>query len=198
MVLWYYGFMKIFSYISLKGGAGKTMSCLATASALNRAGYKVAVLDLDPQASARAWARTAEFPFAVLNPAQAAQTPSGTEWLLVDTPPNSLPILRDTAETSDYIVVPLNAGAQEIDRLRPTMDEIGKTHLKPDCVIGVLPTRIPNSSERKIMPEVLEELGYKVLGLIPEKVDYFRAFGRQFTPELEEPYAVALRALGIL
>lgn len=190
--------MKILSYISLKGGAGKTMSCLATASSQARAGHIVAVLDLDPQASARAWARTAEFPFPVFSPAQAAQTPPGTEWLLVDTPPNSLPILKDTAETSDYIVVPLNAGAQEIDRLRPTMDEIGSTRLKEGCVIGVLPTRIPNSAERKLMPEVLEELGYNAIGLVPEKVDYFRSFGRLFTSDLEEPYAQALRALGVL
>jgi chromosome partitioning protein len=190
--------MKTLAYISLKGGAGKTMSALASASALARVGHRVAVLDLDPQASARAWARTADFPFPVLSPAQAAQTPSGTEWLVVDTPPNSVPILHDTAESSDYIIVPLNAGPQEIDRLAPTMAEIAKAGKKPGCRVAVLPTRIPNSAERKLMPEVLEELGYDVIGLVPESVQYFRSFGGLFSIELERPYSDALERLGAL
>jgi chromosome partitioning protein len=46
------------SFIGSKGGCGKTTSALGLAVAATRAGQDVALIDLDPQASAANWGCT--------------------------------------------------------------------------------------------------------------------------------------------
>ena len=47
--------MKIISFISQKGGVGKTTLAIHLAVAFSADGLNVAILDLDPQASAAEW-----------------------------------------------------------------------------------------------------------------------------------------------
>ena len=49
--------MKVVTFSSAKGGVGKTTLILSLACAAQRAGDRVAVLDLDPQGSALLWHR---------------------------------------------------------------------------------------------------------------------------------------------
>ena len=50
--------MHIISFITQKGGAGKSTLSFSTAVAAVEAGERVAILDLDSQGAATAWART--------------------------------------------------------------------------------------------------------------------------------------------
>jgi chromosome partitioning protein len=50
--------MNILSFISQKGGAGKSTLSFSTAVAAQEAGERVAILDLDSQGAALAWAQT--------------------------------------------------------------------------------------------------------------------------------------------
>jgi chromosome partitioning protein len=67
--------MKTIAVISQKGGAGKTAIALNLAVAALRSGNQRAVIDIDPQASAKCWhdLRQAEAPVVVS--AQAARLP---------------------------------------------------------------------------------------------------------------------------
>ena len=47
----------IIGVINIKGGVGKTTSSLAIATAAQRSGLSVTVVDTDPQGSATLWAR---------------------------------------------------------------------------------------------------------------------------------------------
>ena len=47
--------MKIVAIISQKGGAGKTTLAVHLAAAAAKAGYRTAVIDLDPQGTAASW-----------------------------------------------------------------------------------------------------------------------------------------------
>ena len=90
------GAKMIVSLINLKGGVGKTTSCIALATAAARDGKEVVVLDADPQGSATFWADNAEdngeeLPFAVdaANPAtvkRAAKKFKGDpgRWAFID------------------------------------------------------------------------------------------------------------------
>lgn len=65
-----------------KGGTGKTTMAVLLAHALAEAGKRVAVLDLDPQATATAWLRECES-------GKVAEYQKGSEYdaVLIDTPP---------------------------------------------------------------------------------------------------------------
>ena len=65
-----------------KGGTGKTTLTVLLAHALAEAGKRVAILDLDPQATATAWLRECES-------GKVAKYESGSEYdaVFVDTPP---------------------------------------------------------------------------------------------------------------
>ena len=64
--------MKTIAILSNKGGAGKTTIVLHLAVAAERRGVTVAVIDLDPQASAAEWERQPRRgqPLGYVDPAQ--------------------------------------------------------------------------------------------------------------------------------
>src|SRR3712207_4168765 len=97
MEVWGHGDMKVVAVVSQKGGAGKTTLAvhLATCAYLN--GHRVALVDLDPQATARRWGekREAEGPEVVsdhpsrLKPLLEAAKGNGADLVVVDTAPNA-------------------------------------------------------------------------------------------------------------
>ena len=83
--------------IAEKGGVGKTTMALTLAVAALGAGCKVAVFDLDPQATAAQWTdlRKNEFPWVAATPAArldavlASTTAQGVDFVVIDTPPHA-------------------------------------------------------------------------------------------------------------
>jgi chromosome partitioning protein len=47
--------MRVISFVTQKGGAGKSTLAINCAVAAERAGHKVLILDLDPQGTAEGW-----------------------------------------------------------------------------------------------------------------------------------------------
>ncbi len=87
----------IVAVVAEKGGVGKTTLALTLAVSATQAGRKVAVFDLDPQATAAQWTdrREAEFPWVLATPAarlDAALTNAkgqGVDFVVIDTPPRA-------------------------------------------------------------------------------------------------------------
>lgn len=107
--------MNIIALCNLKGGVGKTTSAIGLATAAARKGYKVRVLDTDPQGSACSWANTAEqqgtplsFPVESANVAVVESLPrtaSDDDWVFIDCPPSGN--VQDAAvEVCDFAVIP--------------------------------------------------------------------------------------------
>lgn len=122
----------IISLLNLKGGVGKTTSCIALATAATRDGRDVIVLDADPQGSATFWADSAEdsgkpLPFDVdaANPAtvkRAAKRYKGDpdRWAFIDCPPNGA-ILDAAQEASDFVIVPTGTGNADLVKTAETV-----------------------------------------------------------------------------
>ena len=89
--------MTTIAILSQKGGAGKTTLAINLAGAAEAAGHQVVIIDLDPQASAKAWydRRGKEHPVVVsaqaaaLAEVLATAATHGAGYAFIDTAPHS-------------------------------------------------------------------------------------------------------------
>jgi chromosome partitioning protein len=105
----------VVAVVGEKGGVGKTTICLDLAVTATRKGHKVAVLDVDQQATASKWTdrRTEEHPWVV--PTHAARIAAsieqakrqGVDFIVIDTPPHSSTDAAEAARRADVVVAPI-------------------------------------------------------------------------------------------
>lgn len=165
---------KVVSFISRKGGVGKTTSVIYAAQLLGAGGQDVGVLDLDPESSALAWARAAgDLSFEVY-PAGKREQALKHAWTVVDTPPNDARALGEAARLARYVVVVAKCNALEADRLGPTLDALAASGFTGAW--GILLTQARGTLGRE-MRAALEAEELPVLGVVPHLIKYERAFG---------------------
>lgn len=120
--------MKTIAMLGQKGGTGKTTIATALAVRAAQDGKNVALLDLDPQASARKWAkrRSGDNPaVARRDPYELAETldtlcQGGAELVIIDTPGKiEAAATAATAATkrADLALIPVRATALDLDAL---------------------------------------------------------------------------------
>src|SRR6478735_5261662 len=124
------GRMKTISFISQKGGVGKTTLAIHLAVAFAADGLNVAILDLDPQASAAEWKdfRNEEMPGVIAIP--SSRLPKvlkelegrGADVVILDTAPHSEGTALDAARASDLILVPCQPSIMDLRAMRKTAD----------------------------------------------------------------------------
>jgi chromosome partitioning protein len=176
--------------ISRKGGVGKTVTAIYCAQLLSTLGHDVAVLDKDPEGSARAWARDAmDFPYFVY-PDSKQDDALKHDWVVVDTPPNDAKALGDAARLAQYVVVIAKCNSLEADRLVPTLDALAASGYGGPW--GILLTQAKGNLGRE-MKEALDAEDLPVLGIIPHLIKYERAFGG--VPDDLAEYEAALKTV---
>ena len=183
----------IISLLNLKGGVGKTTSCIALATAAARDGKDVIVLDADPQGSATFWADNADDndrprPFEVnaANPAtikRAAKKFQGDseKWAFIDCPPNGT-ILDAAQEASDFVIIPTGTGNADLVKTAETV----RTMEANDKLYAVLLTRVlTNTNGFKVAQENLENGSISFFdAAIRQKEDLKGYFGLPFGSSL--------------
>ena len=194
--------MKIISVLSRKGGVGKTLLSIGLSQVLGEQGYRVALLDRDPEGSAMGWQHGAQangiaLPYRVIGPIEAARLES-VNFLVVDTPPNDTRSLQDTARQSNVMLVPLLPGAGEMDRLQETVKALSEATLQDGVRLGFVLNRMEHDNVSVAMRPALEELGYPVVAQIRKAVDYQRAFGNLIPASLTSPFLDALKELEVI
>jgi chromosome partitioning protein len=121
--------MKIIAIVSQKGGAGKTTVALHVAVAADQAGLSVALIDMDPQATAEtwsAWRKNDEHPAVV-----SAKAPTLTRTLekaakldadliIIDTPPLAQAEASEAVRAADLILIPCRPAAFDLHAVRMT------------------------------------------------------------------------------
>ncbi|MDR3440603.1 ParA family protein [Telmatospirillum sp.] len=117
--------MHTIAIVAEKGGVGKTTLALTLAVAAVQAGRKVAVFDLDPQATAAQWTdrREAEFPWVVATPATrldaafANAREQGVDFIVIDTPPHAGTDAVEAARRADLVLVPVEPHLYTLETL---------------------------------------------------------------------------------
>ena len=134
--------MKTVAILSGKGGSGKSTIALHLAVAAERRGYSVAVLDIDPQASAATWptaARAIRLASRLCSQAGSSRhletaREAGAALAIIDTAPHSADAAMVAAEVADLILVPCRPGILDLRAIGSTA-RIVKVAGKPAFVI---------------------------------------------------------------
>lgn len=143
--------MKVISFLTQKGGAGKTSTGLGLACAASRQEMRVGVLDLDPQASAAEWGagRTTWPGVSQLASAQGlpdaldAARRQRLDWLILDTPPRADARVGQVAAISDVILVPTAPSILDVRAIRPTLAALYRAgaHTRSRLLLTLCPPR---------------------------------------------------------
>lgn len=159
--------MKTISILSQKGGAGKTTLAINLAGAAQAANLQTVIIDLDPQANAKAWHdhRGKETP--VVISAHAAVLPEilkkaeahGADLVIIDTAPHSQTDALDAARAADLVLIPCRACLLDLKAIKTTVDLVriaGKIPASFFVINSIRPgdKALPDGAER-----VLEQHG---------------------------------------
>jgi chromosome partitioning protein len=172
--------MKTISFLSQKGGTGKTTLCVHLAVAAERAGQSAVILDLDPQASSTAWKdnRAEETPVAVslqysrLGQTLTASSQSGAAFVFIDSAPHSDQVAMAAAEAADLILIPCRAGILDIRAIAMTA-KIAKLAAKPAFVIL---NALPPQATTNLVAEAREAVAVHGLELAPVAIHQRAAY----------------------
>lgn len=127
-----------------KGGCGKTTVSMNVAGCLGRAGYKVLLIDADPQASAMKWRLNRDdsdlpfevrpYPYPTIHKEIARWDAEGHDLIVIDCPPGgtrkegkSDSITRSAALASHMVLIPVRPSPldyQASEDILPLLDEI--------------------------------------------------------------------------
>ncbi|MGC9237840.1 MAG: AAA family ATPase [Thiomonas sp.] len=133
----------IVAIVAEKGGCGKTTLALTVAVAAVRAGHKVAIFDVDTQATAANWTdrREDEFPWVVATPAarlDAAFTSAkgqGVDFIVIDTPPHAGADGVEAARRADLVLVPVEPHISSLETLPKVADMLKLAGATPVVVV---------------------------------------------------------------
>jgi chromosome partitioning protein len=142
--------MKVISVLGQKGGSGKTTLALSLAVAAHKSDKSVAVVDLDPQASACKWGdrRNADPVIISVQPGRlgsvlAKARESSADLVLIDTPARLEQSAIAAAEAADLILIPCRPTIKDTETIEATMSLIraARTEAKVAVVLNGVPPR---------------------------------------------------------
>ncbi|MBW8734934.1 MAG: AAA family ATPase [Asticcacaulis sp.] len=148
--------MKTLAIVSQKGGVGKTTIAVHIAVAAAKAGYSVAIIDLDPQATAAQWSDwrragqgddvsdnpvVVAAPHARLAPTLKEAEKMGVDLVILDSPPAADSAAVAAAKTADLVLIPTRASAFDLHAIKTTA-ELVRVAQKPAAVLlNAVPAR---------------------------------------------------------
>ena len=137
--------------ISRKGGAGKTTLACGLAVSSEQEGLVTALVDLDPQGSASAWAslRIADTPTVISG--HAAQLPAlltaardaGAELTIIDTAPHSTDAALAAARAADLVLIPCRASVADLHAIGTSIEITRQAGIAAAVVLNAAPVQGP-------------------------------------------------------
>jgi chromosome partitioning protein len=141
--------MQTIAIISQKGGTGKTTLALNLAVAAEASGFSTAIIDLDPQASAKEWSKSRERETPVVVSAHASQLEevlaaaraNGAALTIIDTAPHSERDALAAARAADLILIPCRPAILDLRAMASTKELADLARTPALAVINAAPAR---------------------------------------------------------
>ena len=153
--------MQMISFVSFKGGAGKSTALMSIASVLVERGHRVAILDADDNRPLLKWRKYADDlrtwdkrcevvgvrDFDAFAEEYRRITSGSFDYVLVDTRGGGSDFNQEIVANANLIVVPTALSIIELDEAFGTLEWIGKLlkMTSSDVPVGVLLNRTPTS-----------------------------------------------------
>ena len=143
--------MKVIAMAAQKGGSGKTTVALHLAVEAQKQGLSVAVIDADPQGSAKSWADQREDGAAVpvalvaveaVERALAAAEQDGYDLVVIDTPPHASVRSQHLIAHADLVVIPVQPSALDLAALPAMLSLIRPGTAPHRAVISAAPVGV--------------------------------------------------------
>ncbi|MBB3655329.1 chromosome partitioning protein [Rhizobium sp. BK650] len=133
--------MPVITFANTKGGAGKTTAVLLLATELARQGYRVTILDADPQHWISRWHEISghvenisviDFVTTASLPQHIGENRHNTDYFIIDLPGARNPLLATAVGLSDHVLIPIQGcamdargGAQVLELLQYLEEKAG-------------------------------------------------------------------------
>ena len=141
--------MRVITFVTQKGGSGKTTLATSCAVAAEQAGHRALILDMDPQGSAEAWyqdreadtPRLARVTSSELDLAIKKAKTAGFQVVMIDTPGRDDPATAAAIRVSDICVVPCRPTPSDMKATPPTAATIKRLNKAAAFVLTQTPVR---------------------------------------------------------
>lgn len=160
--------MKAITFVTQKGGSGKSTLCISLAIAAQETGHSVCILEMDRQATISDWAehRTRESP--EVAQIEAAQLEgiieqlrqTAYDYVLIDTPGVDSPGTLSAIRAADLCVIPCRPTPADLRAFKPTLAAVYRLEKKFAFVLNQTP---PRSYRVRDAAD-----GLAVLGILPD------------------------------
>jgi chromosome partitioning protein len=189
--------MKVLAVLSQKGGVGKTTLATCLAVAAEQAGERVAIIDIDPQATASFWkdVRDQETPAVIsvqpirLGAMVKACADAETDLVIIDGAAVARDVTFEATKHADFVIVPTKTAVFDTMSMTHTLDVV-REQKKPFAV--VLTFVPPQGQETRDAISAIAELGAAVCPVtIGNRKAFFRAQAEGKAVQEFEPSGVA-------
>jgi chromosome partitioning protein len=160
--------VKVISILAQKGGSGKTTLATSLAVAAQTAGKSVAIIDLDPQATACKWGdrRNADPVIISIQPARlsnalATAKDNGADIVIIDTPPRAADAALAAAQAADLILIPCRPTINDLETIPTTKSLIGGAGASAPIAV-VLNAVPPQGQQREQAEDAIRSMGVPV------------------------------------
>jgi chromosome partitioning protein len=190
--------MKVISVLMQKGGSGKTTLVESLAVAARNAGRSVAVIDLDPQATACKWGdrRNADPVIISIQPARLPQAlktarEGGADLVIIDTPPRAADAAIAAAQVADLILIPSRPTINDLETIATTQSLISGAGGKAKIAV-ILNDIPPQGQQRQQAEDAIRDMGLPVLPIaLGHRTAYTHAAAMGLTAQEYDPHGKA-------
>ena len=140
--------MRVITFVTQKGGSGKTTLALSCAAAAEEQGSRALVLDMDPQGTAEAWYQAREATTPKLAAITAADLPNAIaggqlrfDVVLIDTPGRDEPSTAAAIRHADLCLIPCRPTPADMQATPSTVATIKRLGKRSAFVLNQTPPR---------------------------------------------------------